>query len=169
MIEQNDLESIKIYIDSIDFNPMIEKMVHYNGWLKEDAEETCLQYRRFLYLNRKYFYQQADALTPSEDIDEFWHNHILDTKMYTRDCQAIFGQFLHHYPYFGIDDRSDKKMLYQAFDITKKLYLGEFGEPLIATRSKYPKLVYAFMKKFFGRADKKTREKYDIRGRPEPI
>jgi hypothetical protein len=163
----DNFRDIKQYIDSIDFTQLIDKMVNYNGWLKEDAEETSLQYRRFLYLNRKYCFQNAEALVPSEDIDEFWHAHILDTKVYMKDCQAIFGQFLHHYPYFGIDEASDKKTLYLAFDTTKQLYLQEFGEPLVPTRSKYSKIVYFILKKIFERPDKETKNKYDIRGRSE--
>lgn len=164
---QDNLEEIKTYIDSINFSQIIDKLVNYNGWLKEDAETTCLQYRRFLYLNRKYFFQKQEALPPSEDIDEFWHAHILDTKIYMKDCQAIFGQYLHHYPYFGIDEKSDKKTLYLAFDQTKALYLQEFNEPLVATRSQYPKFIYFLIKKIFDRKDKATRKKYDIRGKPD--
>lgn len=163
----DDLNEIKKYIDSIDFTQVIDKMVNYNGWMKEDAEKTCLQYRRFLYLNRKYCFKKVEALPPSEDIDEFWHSHILDTKAYMKDCQAIFGQYLHHYPYFGIDDKSDKGALYLAFEKTKALYFQEFGEAIVATRSKFPFFIYFLLKKIFERQDKKTREKYKIRGRPE--
>lgn len=161
-----NLQEIKKYIDCIDFSQLTEKMIHYNGWLREDAEETCLQYRRFLFLNRKYCTQETGALVPSEDIDEFWHAHILNTKAYMKDCDAIFGRYLHHYPFFGIDEASDISALYRKLEKTAQLYLKEFNEPLVATRSKYPRIVYFILKIFFDRSDKKTRNKYAVRERP---
>lgn len=140
------LEEAKKYIDAIDFSQMIDKLIHESGWLKEDVEQTCSQYRNFLFLNKKY-HAEVGVLPPSEDIDEFWHSHILDTHAYIRDCEAIFGNYMHHYPYFGIDDKSDMTTLNNAFEITKKLYLKEFGEPILPTRSKYPTVIYFILKK----------------------
>jgi len=139
------LEEIRQYIDNIDFSRIINKLVNYNGWLSEDALLTCKQYRNFLFLNRKY--HANEALPPSEDIDEFWHAHILDTEAYAKDCQAIFGKFMHHYPYFGIDGRSDMHTANRAFETTKELYFKEFGEKIVPTRSQYPKFLYGLMKK----------------------
>lgn len=140
-------EEARIYIDSINFDPVMTKLVNFSGWLLEDAEKTCRQYRNFLFLNKKYHDQHKD-LPPSEDIDEFWHNHILDTEQYIKDCQHIFGSYMHHYPYFGIDDKTNLDDLNKAFVKTKELYLQEFDEPLEATRSSYPKLIYYILKKF---------------------
>lgn len=153
-----NLEEIKKYIDSIDFTQLMAKLINYEGWMKEEVEETCFQYRRFLYLNYKYSLQNPGSLPPSEDMDEFWHAHILDTKAYVRDCQAIFGQYLHHYPYFGIDDQSDEQVLNAAFEKTKALYLQEYGEPLVPTRSKYPAFIYFLLKKIFEPKRKKQNE-----------
>ena len=36
---------------------------------------------------------------PTIDIDLFWHQHILDTRAYAKDCQKVFGQFLHHFQF----------------------------------------------------------------------
>ena len=55
-----------------------------------------------------------------------WHYHILDTQAYEKDCQSIFGQILHHYPYFGINGTKGKKQLVSAFDRTKMLYQETF-------------------------------------------
>jgi hypothetical protein len=35
---------------------------------------------------------------PSQDVDEFWHTHILDTEKYAGDCGSYFGRFIHHHP-----------------------------------------------------------------------
>jgi hypothetical protein len=39
---------------------------------------------------------------PTRAIDIFWHHHILDTQKYHADCEAVFGFYLHHFPYSGI-------------------------------------------------------------------
>src|SRR5687767_9924066 len=100
-IREFSLEQAKAYIYAIDFKHIINKMVKYDDWLRRDAENTCELYRNFLYLNKKYGKERQ--LPPSEDVDQFWHNHILDTEKYRADCDAIFGHYLHHYPYLGID------------------------------------------------------------------
>lgn len=140
------LAQARSYIYSIDFTSIVNKLIKHNGWLSKDAHNTCLLYRNFLYLNKKY-QQQLGALPPSEDIDEFWHNHILDTEKYERDCHAIFGRFFHHYPYLGIDDKTNLDDLYRAFSTTQNLYLKEFGEKIHPTKSRYPKVFYSLLVK----------------------
>lgn len=141
------LEEAKNYINSIDFTEINNKLVNYGGWRRKDVMKTCEQYRRFLFLMKKYD-DGNGTLPPSEDMDEFWHSHILDTVAYIRDCQAIFGKYMHHYPYFGIDGKSDMNSLNNAFEKTKELYRKEFSEPILATRSHYPAVIYYFLKKF---------------------
>lgn len=142
-----NFKEIKNKIDSIDFSRVIEKMVKHLGWLREDANKTCQYYRNYLFLNIKYG-QEYKFIPPSEDIDEFWHNHILDTESYAQDCQKIFGEFFHHYPYFGIDGKTDFKCLYDAFEQTQKLHFQEFGEKIVPTKSKFPPFLYRILKKF---------------------
>ena len=123
------------YIKNIDFSMIIEKMVKQDGWRKKNALETAQFYRNFLYLNKKY--SQHGVLPPSIDIDEFWHNHILDTKQYLHDCQQIFGYYLHHYPYLVQDHALNQLQLNQAFAQTQAFHQQEFGHPIHATRSKF--------------------------------
>ncbi|MDR3490452.1 MAG: hypothetical protein P4M12_00250 [Gammaproteobacteria bacterium] len=140
------LEKAKDYIDSIDFSLIIEKMVKNDGWRRSDALATSELYRHFLYLNKKYL---SDAiLPPSEDIDEFWHYHILDTQKYINDCEAIFGRYFHHYPYLVLDHQLNQSGLTQAFEVTQNLHIVEFGEPIFATRSRYSSCLYRFLKLF---------------------
>ena len=44
-------------------------------------------------------------IVPTLTIDEFWHAHILDTRAYMADCKALFGKYMHHYPYSGLKGR----------------------------------------------------------------
>jgi hypothetical protein len=37
-------------------------------------------------------------LVGSPEIDDIWHQHVLDTRKYHADCQHLFGFYLHHVP-----------------------------------------------------------------------
>lgn len=69
------------------------------------------------------------STAPSEKLDEYWHMHILDTKKYMEDCQFVFGYYLHHYPYFGLE--GDKDNLNMGFELTRKLFQHHFGHDLV--------------------------------------
>jgi hypothetical protein len=158
-----NLNEAKQYIDAINFQPIINKLVS-GGWLESDAIATTDQYRKYLFLNVKY---PDQIIPPSDDIDELWHNHILDTHLYIKDCDALFGKYKHHYPYFGIDEKSDMNDLNKAFNNTKELYLKEFGEELVATKSQYPTFIYSLaismrnMKFYFNTLFKRFFAKYE--------
>lgn len=128
-------EEAKQYIYSIDFSNIIAKMVKHQGWLRHEAEALSEIYKNFLFINKKH-YGKWGMLPPSEELDEFWHNHILDTEKYRRDCDNIFGHYLDHYPYFGIDEKTNYTDLSNAFSLMCELYLKEFGTefPKITTR-----------------------------------
>ena len=83
------------------------------------------EYRRFLTL--KVAFPGVD-LVPSLMVDEFWHSHILDTSAYARDCDAVFGGFLHHFPNFGNYSKDDAVDMNAAFAETTALYERIFGE-----------------------------------------
>ena len=58
-------------------------------WCNVDCVEK--EYKQFLYLIAT---NPGEVVVPwSEDLDDLWHEHILDTQKYAEDCQAIFGRF----------------------------------------------------------------------------
>lgn len=123
----SSLEASKQYIYSIDFSAIINKMVLQDGWQKENAYALSELYKNYLFLIRK-FGEQYPTLPPSQEIDLFWHNHILDTTKYLQDCQAIFGKFLHHNPYFlGLDSDEKDWDVINAFETVQQLHFAEFG------------------------------------------
>lgn len=138
-----DLADIKRQIDELDLTPIANNMVVKQGWLRSEVDDACRLYRNFLYLQCKY---PEETIVPSEDVDEVWHNHILDTNKYQKDCQNLFGEFLHHYPYFGIDGKSTLIDLSNAFDTTQKLHFAEFGSFIEGVR--YTKLSRLFRRLF---------------------
>ncbi len=146
MINQNslNLEESLHYINSIDFTAIIDKLVNQMGWLHSHALETCELYRKFLILQRKY--SHLYNLPPSEDMDEFWHMHILYTKAYRKDFEIIFCHYLDHYPYLGIDASSNLNDLERAFAKTQELFASEFGgQEIFQVRGFWAK-VWAFLK-----------------------
>lgn len=91
---------------------------------KGDCELAEREYRRYLTLKKLY---PTTELVPNKLLDEFWHAHILDTVSYHKDCEIVFGSYLHHFPYFGIYGEEDYSNLVRAFNRTKELYEIHFG------------------------------------------
>lgn len=111
---------------------LMEEEPEGKGWTLEQATEAELWYRRYLTLCLKY---GQESIVPNYAIDMFWHQHILDTRAYAVDCQNVFGEFMHHFPYFGLN--GDKGELECAFVKTNQLYRIEFGEDCTEMKSNY--------------------------------
>ncbi|AEV39339.1 hypothetical protein PSE_4837 [Pseudovibrio sp. FO-BEG1] len=73
-------------------------------WPSKEARIAIDQYRDFLIdtleLNIETKEGRAnDARAwPSKAVDIVWHTHILFTEKYFKDCDEIFGHYLHHRP-----------------------------------------------------------------------
>ncbi|WP_107141156.1 glycine-rich domain-containing protein [Pseudoduganella armeniaca] len=116
-------------IAALDLEPIKVKLMHVEsgeGWSLEKVDAVEFEYRRFLYL-MKMFPQEQTA--PLMDVDIFWHYHILDTMKYALDCEAVFGYFLHHFPYIGLRGEDDEAAHRRVGDRMKELYEETFGEP----------------------------------------
>lgn len=98
------------------------------GWTAEQCEIAEVEYKRFLHLNKKF---PDFAIVPHKTMDLMWHQHILDTRAYISDCDKVFGEYFHHFPYFGIRSEDDKQDLTNAFDETQNIYANEFGDEMI--------------------------------------
>lgn len=112
---------------ALDLNPIKMKLMHVasgEGWSEQRVNAVETEYRRFLFLMKKY--PDAGA-SPTVDVDTFWHYHILDTMKYARDCETAFGFFLHHYPYVGMGEGADDSVRVQAGERMREVYEAEFG------------------------------------------
>src|SRR5438445_9412791 len=87
----------KRHISRLDLSFVRRKVIEKLGWTSEKAEQVELEYKRFLYaLARK---RQEDLISPpTPEVDEFWHQHILDTRKYREDCEMVFGHYIDHTP-----------------------------------------------------------------------
>lgn len=123
-------------INAIDFTMIKRKLQEKEegqGWSRAQCNQTEKEYKKFLTLKRTY--PDRDII-PNRAVDIFWHQHILDTEKYANDCETVFGYFMHHYPYFGMNGKQDAKNLQDAFEETKELYALHFGEDYVGQSSK---------------------------------
>jgi hypothetical protein len=96
------------YIDEIatvDLTFIVAKTQRKQSWTDERTKLAETQYRNYLavirYLDANN--QPLDVAPPSQDADEIWHNHILDSFKYLNDCNKVFGFFLHHLPSYNAE------------------------------------------------------------------
>jgi len=136
----SDLTEAKKFIESADLTSTIERLIKVHNWSKKHALKATIQYRRFLFLKKKYGEQHI--LPPSYDMDEVWHAHILHTQEYCNFCEEIFDGYLHHHPHHGYDNSITSQELESAFENgTQKLYRLEYGEDIEAVRPLPLKLI----------------------------
>ncbi len=116
---------IKDRIASLDLEPIKFKLVKEQALTEDQVLILEKWYRRFLFLTFKH---KEQPIVVSQAIDNFWHQHILDTRKYADDCRAAFGEFLHHFPYFGLRGDEDQRALRLAYQTTLKFMRDEYGE-----------------------------------------
>ena len=71
------------------------------GWSRNYAKRVAEEYKRFLILAAL----SEHPVTPSDQVDQAWHLHIVYTRSYHEWCDALFGTYLHHGPTKGGDVR----------------------------------------------------------------
>ena len=112
---------------SLDLSAVKRKVVDEKGWGVKIADYAELRYRRFLCMH---LINPRLLLVPPPDIDAFWHRHILFTRQYVRDCETLFGTFLHHSPASG--EEGEAAAMQQGAMETAKFYADTFGEHYFA-------------------------------------
>ena len=112
--------------EELELNSVRNALMEKQGWPLARAEAARSEYVRFLTLLRQ---KPGFMLIPwrnkegQDDLDQFWHQHILDTEKYVADCNALFGRMIHHNPHVvrGSGDETD------AVEKTQRLYARTFG------------------------------------------
>lgn len=79
----------------VDIDDIVEKVRCERGWTKNEAELHRSDYLAFLGRAK------TQPERPSVDVDAIWHAHILHTRRYRADCQAVAGGFVDHEPFSG--------------------------------------------------------------------
>jgi hypothetical protein len=113
-------------ISALDLEPIVYKLTHPEvgdqGMTLTEADTAVQLYRAYLALIELH---PGEQIAPTKAIDQAWHAHILDTEKYAGDCAAVFGRFIHHYPYFGMRGRRDALALAEAAARTRRLIAGQ--------------------------------------------
>lgn len=112
-------------IQALKLETVRKKLGERKGWwwrLTTDASKLEKEYRQFLYLIAQN--PEKPMIPWSQNLDDFWHEHILDTQKYAQDCQAIFGKFIHHDPHLPKGSKTHN----ESFDATRKAYKDNFGK-----------------------------------------
>jgi hypothetical protein len=113
-------------VSALNLDPIKTKLMHVKSgpaWSQERADAVETEYRRFLCLLKAF---PDLEMAPLEDVDTFWHYHILDTMKYARDCEQVFGYFLHHSPYLGEEDEAGMALQQEAGERMRELYESMF-------------------------------------------
>jgi hypothetical protein len=125
--EGKPVKQVVAAIQALDLEPIKFKLMdpeEGQGWSRQYVDRMETEYKRFLTL---FVTHPEETLAPSKDVDKFWHGHILDTLKYAKDCEKVFGYFLHHFPYFGMRGAEDAANQARAAEATRRLYQQEFG------------------------------------------
>eukprot|EP00903_Cladosiphon_okamuranus_P003552 g3550.t1 len=85
--------------------PFTARLAREQGWTHAFAGRVVEEYKRFVALAML----AGHTVTPSEEIDQAWHLHMVYTKSYWHDlCRDTLGKELHHSPTTGGGDQSVK-------------------------------------------------------------
>ena len=102
---------------------LTQRLARENGWSPAFAARVMEEYRRFVYLAVR----AGHPVTPSEEVDQAWHLHMIYTRSYWDDlCRDVLGQPLHHGPTRGGQAEADK--FHDWYEATLASYRRLFGK-----------------------------------------
>src|SRR4030095_12304691 len=108
-------------IRKLDLEPVRRRLMAKKDWTAAHADRLIEEYREYLALF--YFHPGEELVPPSQELDDVWHEHILDTQRYAEDCQRIFGRFIHHVP--GLEHGTDRHT--EGLERTRRHWWQRFG------------------------------------------
>lgn len=91
--------------------PLVERCMRAHGWTEAFTMRVLNGYKIFLLLKQTFQDWDAKKLSPSIPIDRMWHQHILDTANYAKDCELLCGRMIHHDPDGGVDAEARNKRI----------------------------------------------------------
>jgi hypothetical protein len=99
-----------------------QRLARENGWDLKFALRAIDEYKRFMFL----ICIAPHPLTPSDEVDQVWHLHLLYTRSYWDDfCRCVLEREIHHGPTKG--GKQEKEKFTDWYDKTKQLYSETFG------------------------------------------
>jgi uncharacterized protein (TIGR04222 family) len=104
-----------------DAEPFVTRLARENGWDEGYAARVSIEYRRFLTL----FASANHPVAPSDEVDQAWHLHLLDSLNYRRFCDRVLGRPLDHVPSRG--GPFERQRLISDYRQTLRSYRKHFG------------------------------------------
>mgnify|MGYP000681002662 CR=1 FL=1 len=77
--------------------PFSARLARDNNWTLSFAKRAIEEYKKFVFLA----VTAGHPVTPSDEVDEVWHLHLLYTRSYWDEFCKILGRPLHHSPTLG--------------------------------------------------------------------
>lgn len=99
------------------------RLARENGWSAAHTRRVVREYKRFLTLA----VTTTHAVSPSEQVDQAWHLHVLYSARYRRFCTEVLGRRLDHGPSDG--GSAERERFVRAYEQTLSSYQQRFGEP----------------------------------------
>ncbi|WP_035564093.1 TIGR04222 domain-containing membrane protein [Hymenobacter sp. IS2118] len=101
-----------------------KRLARDNGWSLAFARRVVLEYKKFVFLAATC----GHPVTPSDEVDQAWHLHLVYTRSYWDDmCGQVLGFALHHGPTKGGTAEGNKFQDWYAR--TLQSYAAVFGLP----------------------------------------
>lgn len=102
--------------------PFSKRLARENGWTLVFSLRAIHEYKKFIYL----ICISDTPQTPSDEVDQVWHLHLLYTHSYWDDfCGTVLNRKIHHGPTKGGQSESNKYTNY--YELTLANYQREFG------------------------------------------
>lgn len=99
-----------------------DRLARENSWSLEFAIRSVSEYKRFMFL----ICSSNHPLTPSDQVDQVWHLHLLYTQSYWQDfCKKTLNKDIHHGPTKG--GNLEKVKFNDLYEATKAKYEAIFG------------------------------------------
>jgi len=124
----NENSPLKSRLDTFDFDrdvspAFVARLARENRWTRGYAERVCAEYKRFAFLSLS----AGHPCTPSDQVDQAWHLHVLHTASYWEHfCGEVLQSPLHHGPTRGGAAETEK--FRALYDKTLQSYRACFSE-----------------------------------------
>ena len=117
------MQAYSLDVPEVSF-PFSQRLARENSWTFDYAHRVIEEYKKFAFLA-----VAADhPVTPSDQVDQVWHLHLLYTHLYWGDfCPQVLQCPLHHGPTKGGGEESQKFHIW--YDRTLASYKHFFCEP----------------------------------------
>ncbi len=122
MILWDKIKAFKLDDPSASFT-FSDRLARENNWRLQYALRVVQEYKKFMFL----ICVAGHPLTPSDQVDQVWHLHLIYTQSYWRDfCQNTLGKFIQHGPTKG--GSAEKAKYGNWYEKTKELYQIKFNQ-----------------------------------------